>query len=850
MKPAFALSLSVDGIDLLHRAAGGWRRVGSAAPDSSDLASALAVLRRDALRLESGTRCKVIIPNDQIRYLTVAVGDADEAAFQGIVETAAAEASPYRLEELALDVSPDGPDCHIALVARETLAEAESFAREHGFEPVSFVAIPGDNAFPGEPFFGLSREAEDWTGSDRVEPDGSAVVVIGPAELPERPADLSPDAPDAAPSFSSRRGREPAPDEQAIRSGGAADVPAAAAAGVETYMSAAPDEPPESGTGDGLREIPPAPPEPSADRPAAPVPIAPQPAGETASLSVFGARERGLQGAKTPHSGLILALILLAFLAAVAVWASVFFEDGLAGLFRRDSEPRALVVAQVPAGRTAPEEPLTGEPPRVTEPPLPDDILAALPAPVPAPGTVSGSGRSDNLIVAEIAETEPAANTVPAPSGGVPAQPDFSATARTAPGAMAKPPVAAPTDGRNAAVAETGLASASPEIGRANRPAPVAGPATTGGVIAGSVGASAGDAADTEVGSPETDNQGEVAATASAANAAGLPVPRETRATPVLLSVPPEVPEAPGLIALDEIYLASIDANNLTQDAYALGRQVLGGDELPAISTTPIRPGSDIALDSRGLVEATPDGTRNPDGVMVYLGAPAKRPPPPPLRFQEEPIPDDVNARLAAVRPKMRPDDLADRNEPATFGGRSRAELAALRPKARPQKTAAQPSEATAADEIEDAVALAVVAGKRPRLRPRGLGAHSDPPAQAKPPVSGASLANVTAAPSTERVRREPGSFAARTVTPKNPTAASVARRATLNNAVNLRKINLIGVYGTPANRRALIRLPNGRYKKVKVGDRLDGGRVVAIGDSELRYQKGGRNRTLEIPSG
>jgi type IV pilus biogenesis protein PilP len=91
---------------------------------------------------------------------------------------------------------------------------------------------------------------------------------------------------------------------------------------------------------------------------------------------------------------------------------------------------------------------------------------------------------------------------------------------------------------------------------------------------------------------------------------------------------------------------------------------------------------------------------------------------------------------------------------------------------------------------------------------------------------------------------------APRTVTPNIPSSASVARQATLDNAINLRRMNLIGVYGTPSNRRALVLMPNGRYKKVKVGDRIDGGRVVAIGDSQLQYQKGNRNHTLKIPSG
>ena len=36
----------------------------------------------------------------------------------------------------------------------------------------------------------------------------------------------------------------------------------------------------------------------------------------------------------------------------------------------------------------------------------------------------------------------------------------------------------------------------------------------------------------------------------------------------------------------------------------------------------------------------------------------------------------------------------------------------------------------------------------------------------------------------------------------------------------------------------------------VEVGDRLDGGRVAAITDSELRYVKGGRNVVLKIPEG
>ncbi|RYH06489.1 hypothetical protein [Tropicimonas sp. IMCC6043] len=85
---------------------------------------------------------------------------------------------------------------------------------------------------------------------------------------------------------------------------------------------------------------------------------------------------------------------------------------------------------------------------------------------------------------------------------------------------------------------------------------------------------------------------------------------------------------------------------------------------------------------------------------------------------------------------------------------------------------------------------------------------------------------------------------------PTGPISARVAREATVANAVSLRKVSLIGVYGTSSQRRALVRLPSGKMVKLKVGDRLDGGRVAAIGASDLSYQKSGRMVTLKMPKG
>jgi Tfp pilus assembly protein PilP len=75
-----------------------------------------------------------------------------------------------------------------------------------------------------------------------------------------------------------------------------------------------------------------------------------------------------------------------------------------------------------------------------------------------------------------------------------------------------------------------------------------------------------------------------------------------------------------------------------------------------------------------------------------------------------------------------------------------------------------------------------------------------------------------------------------------------VARAATDANVMRLNQINLIGIYGRPDRRRALVRMANGRYVKVEVGDQLDRGRVTAIGSDRLQYQRGGRNVVLEMP--
>ncbi|MDS9946693.1 MAG: hypothetical protein RI861_03950, partial [Planktomarina sp.] len=85
---------------------------------------------------------------------------------------------------------------------------------------------------------------------------------------------------------------------------------------------------------------------------------------------------------------------------------------------------------------------------------------------------------------------------------------------------------------------------------------------------------------------------------------------------------------------------------------------------------------------------------------------------------------------------------------------------------------------------------------------------------------------------------------------PTAPTRSSVAQAATVEDVLKLRKINLIGIFGSKTAPSALVRLTNGRVLKVGLGELLDGGRVTAIGRSSLTYNKSGKSITLNMPIG
>ena len=213
------------------------------------------------------------------------------------------------------------------------------------------------------------------------------------------------------------------------------------------------------------------------------------------------------------------------------------------------------------------------------------------------------------------------------------------------------------------------------------------------------------------------------------------------------------------------------------------------------------------------------------------------------------PGPATEAATEVSLRPRARPGELAPETELAEADdAREESEAEAAAAEAASQRNADLLAAAAAAANalgasvpgLASATPQAVASSIRPDARPRNMATLVDRARQQQQRDQARSAAAPAAA--------APQSTAATRVQPSGRTANTVAAAATIDNAINLNRINLIGVYGRLDDRRALVRLSGGRYVRVAVGDRLDGGQVSAIGDGYLTYARGGRNVRLDVP--
>jgi len=818
MKPNFALTLSFEGIGLLHRAFLGWHLVGDVALDVDDLAEELSAVRQKAQLLDpSGLRSKLVLPNDQLKYLQLDAPSDDQDITAAVI-AALEGATPYAVDDLAYDWALKDGRLYIAAVARETLAEAEAFAVEHQFNPVIMVAQPDSTDYAGEPCFGLTQHAlSDGVSDEDVTRDTAPVRIIGASKLPEPESAGSPEDE-----------QSPPPEDQ--------DDP----------FDTEPDDP------------------------------APADEAEDAPSTAFSSirAQRGDAGSAPPK---------------------------LEGVVRDTAPPRFHLGPaddQTPTDSTVS---VTG----ISDAALPeDDVAAASPAIRPV--------IEDRLKQATFAEPAPAPKPVPLAPPDDTDEPSFAT--RRSPSAARPAPVNAvmPDDERQrmtvfgaredvavrgkprflgliltailllfligvAAWASIFLDEGIARFFRADDPPAVATlPDTEDELIA---------ETEIELASLEPDEPISVlddpaTAILSRVNPSDLS-PDEAKARYAATGIwqlAPEPSDTPTTTDMEDFYLTSLDPNLGFQDAVALP------DPLTTITdgvffTPPSPPSADtkFVLDSRGFVLATKDGVLTPDAVLVFAGKPLTVMPDrlkrgEPAAEPEQPV---ATAQLAALRPKQRPQNASEQIERNELSGRTRNELAALRPKLRPESAQEAAEEARKAAELAKAEATAAAQASTVDLD--ALEAAVAEAAALPDPFAGATAQAVSASlkPSTrprdfdtivQRIKRNQQSqqaqsqdtdetqsvqvAAAQKITPKIPTATSVSKQATQRNALKFKRVNLIGVYGTPSNRRALVRMGNGRYKKVKVGDRLDGGKVSAIGDSELRYKKGGRSVVLKLPRG
>ncbi len=230
MKPNFALGLTDGGITLWQRGRSGWLRVGAVDPDSPERDAQLDGLVKIAHALApEGVTTKLVIPDEQILFCDLEVTSRDREAQADEIRSQLHGRTPYPVEELDFDWTINGSQMHVAVVARETLVEAEDFAQALGLNPVSAVAAPASGPFNREPFFGPTRQARSIVGDpDLIEREPEIIRETGTARLPEPELAAGPETREELPSKESPAETPPAPQEPVAQPEADKEKPAAA----------------------------------------------------------------------------------------------------------------------------------------------------------------------------------------------------------------------------------------------------------------------------------------------------------------------------------------------------------------------------------------------------------------------------------------------------------------------------------------------------------------------------------------------------------------------------------------------------------------------------------------------
>lgn len=819
MSTDWGLDLDMSAVRLMRRTGDAWDELQSEAIDSPDIEERLNAM---LAQIDDGAEVTLFLPLDQILCTDVELSGGLDAIAE--IEAAMDGRTPYALDELVLDWELSGTgQAKVAAIARDTLDEAAAFAEVRGIGVAAYSSLGLGESFPRLPRFDGPHVPSGTKSSP------------APAPVAAEPAATEP-APDPKPEFATARKPSRAPTD-AAQNGETLILKSEPGASLE--VSDKPVVQVDDATPVMLVKGPALPLNPGT--PVMGRVARPRVRTDIAAGAVSG-RADTLSPKITPggsvrvhRRGSPLGTTALVFAAAFVftigiatlVWNILPFSPDRTSLpTQAETGVGELNGTPEPEFAAAPEA-LPDESVAETEPVLPEPDaaeeteIAALPAPVDvdalAEPTASAEQETPDLpqptvfaSVSEITapESEPSV-TFEAMRDATPevlltglaavttlpgTQPDYDATPplALAPEAFASILTRAPifSDVPNADTRLEGINLASfvrPDL-------------TADAIALPSIFGLSGDELPQVTAAPEA------------------PVEEEV---PAQVAVLPPLPTLPQEIVSGDVLAGTLIAPEALQEAP-------GENDVAALIPDPIAPTQPESNNVDGALadaveQALTDALAGPGGL----------------------IPTEHAAALPETAPRARPQIVVETSQLDQFGGRTLTELAVLRPTARPASE--QQTEPT-----EPPSALAVARSLTPRLRPADFGTRVAA-ARVQLEAERLSASVNTRTPDTSSavqaaLETEPQQPVRDARQPNIPTSASVARQATVENAIRLNRVNLVGVYGVASDRRALVRLPSGRYVKVKVGDRVDGGTVAQITDSELFYRKGSRTLSLAIP--
>lgn len=899
-KPNFALDLSNERVALWHRSSGGgWTALGNVSLAADDFSAQFAALRDGSSKGTGRARRALIrIPRSEVLLSKVRVGVFEGEAAVRHAHKQIAELSPYQMNEIAFDLGEKGFGnmAPVGIVARQTLVEAEAFARSNGFDPLYFTTQYTEKEFTREPRFYTSAAKPaakplwyvPWVAAASV---GLALGYFGYtyATAPNVSKPISTAAVQTAVVETVEPTPEPEPQLVDTTQLGLQDVaPALPSVAVVLAPPQATQYPEMLVAAIKLSSDAS---DPEVTRLQAAQADVPQISisskqAKTSDLQIAEAR-RDLPNVSVNDEIVAIiqsdmtiatlnapeqtALILLAALTAPNEAIDPALLINLPRSLTTDTGVNSATTQ--PAARPVrPPSTITAAPgtliPTIEGTPGPEYITIFAGRPANPPRNRIDPVPPQKLLAGFRPRLRPATLNVPAELVAA-VEPEIIAEptildladpalrplrARLRPSTLVVPQVVAPSE----VLVEVTPEETTPEVVEEPNLFALADPAL------------AGNRARLR---PEilADRAAEITAAAQIATP-GDPTLRPFRArlrpagfAPIIAGVVDEPTEpATDLTSIVETAIAEVAIENPTEAADEIAAAIAQDTVLQTIQDE----ASTLAFSNPALrpfrARTRPSGLLSPAQLasLTTDGAETQTDAAPTLLALADPT-------LAGVRARTRPSILrvVTPEQQTTLLALADPTLAGKRTRARPSNLRVlQPEPETSV--IEDAIAkdletvpetpvirgtrLAVAVSPKPKTRPGSLARVVErvtrEAKRSNASVQSDSSTGVSTSGGSTRATAKLPKSAKGTVKSAPPVNATVARAATEKSHFKKSRMNLVGIFGAPNKRRALIRLSSGRYVKVQNGDKVSGWKVSAIGESSLRIKKGSRDQVLRIP--